>query len=271
MGYKNLIDTHLHTANSFDGNHSAMRMCEAAVKKSIRSVTFTDHCETDIYEKGNFGVAMTHAFVEAAKAKSAFVGTLLVNNGIELGQPSYDIETAEKIIARYDYDQVIGSIHNLRDRTDFYYVDEYINKDIDAILNEYFDEILKMIEWGNFDILAHLDYPIRYIVGVKKYPLDFSKFSGKVDEILKLLAEKNKALEINTSGLFMDMRDTLPNISFVKRFKELGGKYITVGSDSHYAEKICQGIETGYDIARKCGFDSVVIFEKRQPILLPLE
>ena len=271
MGYKNLIDTHLHTANSFDGNHSAMRMCEAAVKKSIRSVTFTDHCETDIYEKGNFGVAMTHAFVEAAKAKSAFVGTLLVNNGIELGQPSYDIETAEKIIARYDYDQVIGSIHNLRDRTDFYYVDEYINKDIDAILNEYFDEILKMIEWGNFDILAHLDYPIRYIVGVKKYPLDFSKFSGKVDEILKLLAEKNKALEINTSGLRQPLGRVLPGEDIVRRFKELGGEMVTVGSDAHFDYDVGAGVEEGMNIAKRCGFDSVTLFQHRTPIQIPIE
>ena len=69
----------------------------------------------------------------------------------------------------------------------------------------------------------------------------------------------------------MDMQDTLPNISFVKRYKKLGGRYITVGSDSHYANRVCQGIEQGLDIARAAGFDSVTVFEKRQPRLITIE
>ena len=149
--------------------------------------------------------------------------------------------------------------------------DEYINKDIDAILNEYFDEILKMIEWGNFDILAHLDYPIRYIVGVKKYPLDFSKFSGKVDEILKLLAEKNKALEINTSGLRQPLGRVLPGEDIVRRFKELGGEMVTVGSDAHFDYDVGAGVEEGMNIAKRCGFDSVTLFQHRTPIQIPIE
>ncbi|MDE5974345.1 MAG: histidinol phosphate phosphatase, partial [Eubacterium sp.] len=86
----------------------------------------------------------------------------------------------------------------------------------------------------------------------------------------ELLIRNNKALEINTSGLFMDMKDTLPNISYVKRFKALGGKYITVGSDSHYADKVLRGISTGYSLARAAGFDSITIFREHNPILIKI-
>ena len=49
------------------------------------------------------------------------------------------------------------------------------------------------------------------------------------------------------------------------------GKYITVGSDSHYANRVCQGINQGYDIARAAGFDYVTVYEKHQPKLITIE
>ncbi|MBQ7653868.1 MAG: histidinol-phosphatase HisJ family protein [Clostridia bacterium] len=271
MEYKNLLDMHIHTANSFDGHHSAMRMCEAAVKKGIRSVTFTDHCETDIFRQGNFQTAMTHSIVEAAKAKSAFTGTLLVNIGIELGQPCYDVETAEKIISGYEYDQIIGSVHNLRGEKDFYFIEDYKKINIEDTLNEYFDEILTMINWGNFDVLAHLDYPLRYAVGEQKVDVDMAKFSKKTDEILSLLVEKEISLEINTSGLRQAIGRTLPGVEILKRFRELGGSMITVGSDAHLEDHVGAGVEEAMTLAKECGFSCITLYQQRMPVQIPIK
>lgn len=271
MEFKNLLDAHIHTANSYDGHHSAMRMCEAAVKKGIRSLTFTDHCEVDIFKEGNFETAMKHSAVEAAKSKSAFTGVLLVNIGIELGQPCYDVETAERIISDFGYDQVIGSIHNLRGEKDFYFIEDYKKIDVYSTLNEYFDEILTMIEWGKFDVLAHLDYPLRYAVGEQKIDVDMSRFSKKTDEVLKLLAEKEIALEINTSGLRQAIGRTLPGVEMLRRYKQLGGKMISIGSDAHMEEHVGAGVEETMTIAKDCGFDCVTLFQKRLPVQIPIE
>lgn len=271
MQHKKLIDTHVHTANSFDGHHSAMRMCEAAVKKGIRSITFTDHCEVDAFEQGNFETSMKHSIVESAKAKSAFTGVLLVNIGVELGQPCYDAETADRIISDFKYDQVIGSVHNLRGEKDFYFIEDYKKIDVYATLNEYFDEILTMIEWGKFDVLAHLDYPLRYAVGEQKLDVDMTRLSGKTDEIFKLLIEKEIALEINTSGLRQAIGRTLPGVEMLKRFKELGGNMITVGSDAHMEDHVGSGIDEVMTMAKDCGFSCVTLFQKRLPVQIPIE
>ena len=69
----------------------------------------------------------------------------------------------------------------------------------------------------------------------------------------------------------MDMNDTLPNKKYIKKFHDMGGKYVTVGSDSHYFDKVCNNIDKGYDILKACGFDSFTIFEKRQPKLITIE
>ena len=116
-----------------------------------------------------------------------------------------------------------------------------------------------------------MTYPLRYIVGKYNIPVDLSKYKDKIDEALKLLAEKDTALEINTSGLRQKLNKTLPDENIVRRFKQLGGKMVTIGSDAHYAEHLGSGIETGMEIAKRCGFDCVTLFQSRHPFEIPIE
>lgn len=270
MAFKNILDMHVHTDNSFDGNHSAMFMCEAAEKAGLRSVTFTDHCEVDFYHERHFDRSDFHSYFEVSKAKSAFMGKLLVNAGIELGQPTYDVQTAEQIISRFNYDQVIGSIHNLRDMPDFCELN-YSDYDIYMLLDEYFDEELELAKWGKFDTLAHLTYPLRYMVGDQGYEVDLKRFEDKIDEILKNIIANGKALEINTSGYRQKLGRTMPDADIVKRYKQLGGELITLGSDSHFAEHVGAGIDRGMKLALDCGFNAVALFQSREPVLIPIE
>ena len=91
-----------------------------------------------------------------------------------------------------------------------------------------------------------------------------------VDEILKLCAEKDKALEINMGGLKYPINLPSPNVDTIKRYKELGGKLVSVGSDSHYAERIGFGIPRAYEIAREAGFKAVARFNERKVFEFPI-
>ena len=269
--FKTLIDMHTHTDNSFDGNHSPVYMCDAACNKGLRAIAFTDHCEVDAYYKDNGERNVRQAYFEIAKAKSAFVGKLLVLNGIELGQPAYDAATAEKILASQKFDVVIGSIHNLRNREDFYFIEDFSDIDIESTMKEYFAEILTMLQWGDIDILAHLTYPFRYMYAKNNIIEDINKYKPQVDEILKLAAEKDIALEINTAGLRQPINRLSPEKETVARFKELGGKLITIGSDAHYAQHIAVGFKDALSVAQEAGFSCITLFQKRQPVEIPIE
>ncbi len=270
MAYKNIMDQHVHTDNSFDGNHSIMYMCEKACEKGIKALAFTDHVEADCYYEEHYDKVAVQSYFEIMKAKCAFDGKLIVNAGIELGEACFNPEVANKIISERSYDFVVASIHNLRKEQDFCFFD-YSQYDVDGILNEYFDEELNLVEWGKFDSLAHLTYPLRYIQGEQKIPVDMSKFKKKTDAILSLLAEKDKALEINASGLFQKLKSTMPGEEIVRRYKELGGKLITIGSDAHYAQRIGNGVQTAMDLAVRCGFNSIALFKNRQPNEVPIK
>ncbi len=272
MAFKNIIDLHTHTDNSFDGNHSTMFLAETAYMKGLRAVAFTDHIEIDGFYRDRFDRTAIQSFFEIAKARSAFNGKLIVCIGAELGQAIYDKPVAEKLLDTMKYDFVIGAIHNLPNVQDFYYMD-FNDESIDymKMLEEYFEWVLKLAQWAGFDALAHLTYPLRYIVGNYGKPVDMSRFSGIIDEILLTLIKNKKALEINTAGLRKPIGETSPDESILKRYRELGGELITVGSDAHYAEHLGAGIDKAYELALKCGFDKVAVYQGRMPTLIPIE
>ncbi|MEG1179572.1 MAG: histidinol-phosphatase HisJ family protein [Oscillospiraceae bacterium] len=271
MSYNKLLDMHTHTDNSPDGEDALIYMCECAQSKGLRAIAFTDHCEVDAYKKEKSASKIaTQAYFETVKARRIYEGRLVICTGIELGQPTYDIETAEEIISRYKYDIILGSIHNLREKVDFYYLD-YTQEDIDALIRQYFTEELELANWSGFDSLAHLTYPLRYLSGNQNYHINLDRYSDYTDEILKALAHNGKALEINTSGLRQKLKDTMPNKNLLKRFKELGGEFVTIGSDSHKGEDIGSGIEQAMQMCVECGFNEIALYQNREPMMISIE
>lgn len=264
-----VCDSHTHTCHSPDGNEPIAAMCQAAQDAGLYAITITDHCECSEYFTGGYHQSVSKSYLETRNLASGWKGSLRIYAGIELGQPMQDCAVAEQILRGAAYDFVLGSIHNIRGHEDFYFLD-YQKEDANALMEAYLDEMLEMVEWGNFDSLAHLTYPLRYMVGEAGIPFDFSKMDGKVEKILRRLAEKKKALEINTSGLRQKIGVTLPDLSYVRRFRELGGEYVTLGSDAHSRKDVGAGIREGMKIAAEAGFTHYTIFENRIPKQIPL-
>mgnify|MGYP002516106401 FL=1 len=137
-------------------------------------------------------------------------------------------------------------------------------KEAEKLLYEYFNAIIEMLNWGNFDVLTHLTYPLRYFYSKSNLDIDLDKFKDQIDEILTLAAKKGKALEINTAALRQPLNKLSPEVDIIKRFKELGGKYVSVGSDAHYAEHLSADIDMAYSAALEAGFDSITFFQKHK-------
>lgn len=264
---------HTHTDNSFDGNHSAMYMCECAVMAGLRALAITDHVEIDLFAQGEYDRWARQSYFETAKARAAFSGRLTVFSGVELGEAIYDIPTAEALLDTLHYDFVIGSIHNLPGEEDFYFldVDNTTDEEIREILNEYFDEERKLAEWGKTDTIGHLTYPLRYICGEHGRKVDLRDYSEQIENVLRAIIRSGIALEINTSGLFQKIQSTLPGEEIVSLYRRLGGELITIGSDAHYGEHLGRGIRDGMALAERCGFRKLTIFQNREPIQIDME
>jgi histidinol-phosphatase (PHP family) len=81
---------------------------------------------------------------------------------------------------------------------------------------------------------------------------------------MKTVAEKGKGMEINTSGVDR-VGAFLPSLDFIKRFRELGGEIVTVGSDSHDEGRVGQYADGAIEIAKEV-FGYVCTFEGRKAI-----
>lgn len=270
MDFKNLLDMHVHTDSSPDGEHAPTLLCEYALRRGLRAIAFTDHCEVDAFYTEHYDRTIRQAFFEASKARAVFRGSIIVSIGVELGQAVQDIPLAEKIIGETNYDVILASVHSVRGMKDFYFLD-YKNCDVPALLEQYFNEVLETVEWGGFDVLTHLTYPLRYICGDCGIEVDLSHYSDKIDRILSGLAEKDKALEINTAGLRRKYGKLSPELEIIRRFRELGGKYITVGSDAHCVSELGGGLREGLAAAKQAGFAYVTLFESRTPIKIEIK
>lgn len=269
MKYRYISDCHVHSDCSRDGSDPTMMMCENASRLGLYALTMTDHCECNTYLTDEYDKSIRQSFFEAKKAATVFRGRLNVYAGIELGQPMQDLSAAKDALSACNFDFVLASVHNIRGMEDFYSLD-YDTVDVNHALNSYFDELLETIHWGKFDSLSHLTYPLRYITGEHNIPVDFERYSPKVDEILKALIQSNKALEVNTSGLRQKLGETLPPLSVLKRYFDLGGKYVTIGSDAHRWADVGAGVEEGLSLLQQAGFQQFTVFVNHVPQLLPI-
>ena len=269
MKYRFISDSHTHSECSFDGTDSVIMLCEQASALEMYSITITDHCECNEYFENNVRDDITRSLLQINKARAMYNDRLHVYTGIELGQPTQDTAAAKDALSLADYDFILGSLHHLRGEKDFYFL-SYTEDNVYKLLDRYYDELLELARQNLFDCMSHLDYPLRYIIGNSKINVDLKRYSERLDEVLETIIKNDKAIEINTSGLRQIIGRTLPDISVVKRFKELGGKYITIGSDAHRWGDIGSGIETGLDILTECGCTHFTVYEKHEPKLLPI-
>ncbi len=273
MKYKFISDSHTHSENSFDGHDSVIMICDRAANLGLYSITVTDHCECNEFygNKDHFDYrsAIANSIRDTAKAHALYHDRLKIYTGIELGQPTQDRKAAEEALSLTEYDFVLGSLHNLRGEQDFYFL-EYTPQNAPLLLERYFCELLELVQENCFDSLAHLSYPMRYIGAHPEITANMDYFKSELDEVLSTLAKNDRALEVNTSGLRQMMGKTLPDEDVIRRFRELGGKYVTLGSDAHRWGDVGAGIEDGLQLLLKCGFTHFTVFEKRQPKLLPI-
>ena len=264
MIYKNLSDCHNHSNISLDGKDSVTAMLDRAVELNLKYYTLTDHCECNTYTEKKYKVNTKRAYEEMQRVKSEYKDKLNFLMGIELGQPLQNLSAAKDALAGRDYDVVLGSLHNIESFDDFYFWGR-LNIDVYTALDQYFTELDEMIDWGGFDTLTHLTYPLRYIVGDCGINVDFSKYNDRVETVYKKLINKGIALEVNTSGLRQKIGETMPNRELLAMYRAMGGELVTVGSDAHSCQDLGKGIAEGFDILRSVGFDNFTVFIKRKP------
>ena len=173
-------------------------------------------------------------------------------------------ETFRRDVGAYPYDFVLGSVHFV-DGLDVYWKPYWEGKTVEEAERRYLEETLACVQRHDaFDVLAHLNFISKADAHPAPRPLPYETHWELVDEILRVLAVKGKGLEMNTSGVDR-CGGFLPTADFFRRFRELGGEIVTVGSDAHRCNRVGQYCGEAAGILNEI-FGYVCTFENRQPI-----
>lgn len=264
-----MADQHTHSHYSMDSENPIDKMCEAAVAQGLSELVITDHLDinsNDMLARLESPFDIDGSYTALCAAREKYKGVLKVGVGVELGQ-AHDIPAlAKEVLDTHSYDQVIGSVHNLRGMPDFYLMafHKITGRQCNLFLEQYFKELEEIVDLGYFDTLAHLTYPLRYFAE-GGHTMSLEPHMSIIKRIFEKLIAMGKALEVNTSGWRKDMGCTLPDYDILKLYYEMGGRLITVGSDAHYTEDIGSFIAKVYDDLKDIGFKTVCSFTNRMP------
>jgi len=268
----NIIDTHTHSDCSFDGENTPREMADKAVELGLLALTFTDHVDVNDYYGSMYRESELMPMGAAAipPLKDEYSDRLKIGFGAELGQFMHDRALAEKLIAEFGFDFVIGSTHNVRAHEDFYYL-SFRGNNPGELLRLYFEETLEMTRNADIDVIGHLTYPLRYITGRDGIEIDMREYTEIIQEICKSAAERGIGLEINTGGLRSPVYGKAdPGLEYAAMFRAAGGEIITIGSDAHRTGDLAAGFEDGAEIAKAAGFRHIAYFERRKPVFVKI-
>lgn len=259
-----LADYHMHSEFSFDGSETIENMARAAMQKNISEIAITDHVEL----AGGLDCLWIQneqkVFREIDKVRAG-TGNLVIRKGMELGNTHLEPDQANKICREFNGDFIIGSVHNLVEGRDVWYYD-FSNINCEEFFCEYLDAVMYVAEKSDYDVIGHITYPFKGIYQQKRYVPDFNKYKKQLQKIFEIVVNRGKGIEINTSGLRVDLRQTLPHRDILRLYRECGGTYITIGSDAHKAEEVGEGILQAVEEIRSLGYENITTYEKRKPI-----
>ena len=263
------FDYHLHNEISFDSEAKLLDQCEEALRKGLSEIALTNHYELDFVLQGkDAGIDFDAEEKLILEAKKAYEGRLSVLRGIEIGQPAYDLQAARELMAARPYDVVLGSMHNGLGGLDFYYMrsEDYTDDELRIIWLDYVNQLREVAELAEVDVLTHILYPLRYLDESRRYC--FNPTKEQFEPIFRALIQRGIALEINTAAV---RKGTFarpdPGLEFLKFYRELGGEYLTVGSDAHVAEDVGADHRDAFLLAREAGFRYMTRFCQREKIM----
>ncbi len=262
-------DFHIHSSFSGDSDTPMENMILKGMDLGLAKMCFTEHNDFDYPVTGSepdgfFEVNPDAYLYDFLKLREKYADRIALLFGVELGLQPHLSRRNAAFVKSHDYDFVIGSSHLCHGK-DPYRPSFYEGRPQEDAYREYFESILENLDaCSDFDVYGHLDYVVRY--GPKKDDgYSYALYRELFDKILTKLIHMGKGIELNTAGLAKGLREPNPCADVLRRYRELGGEIVTVGSDAHAPGQIAYAFGRASEILKSCGFRFYSIYEKRNP------
>ncbi len=243
------FDNHIHTEISADSEMIAEEALRQAEQRGV-GLVFTEHFDFGYpYDDLDF----TFSPEEYWKKYEPLRGERL-RLGVEVGMTKEAREENAKFLKRAPFDLVIGSIH-LVEGKDIYYPEFYEGRPKEETYRAYFAAMAEEAAAEDMDVLGHIDYIARK-APYENPELDYGSFRQEIDRVLKVVTERGIVLELNTRrlGSRQAMKELVP---IYRKYHEMGGRYVTIGSDSHDSAAVAMYFKEALEFAEALELEPV--------------
>ncbi len=261
MPYK--TDYHIHTTFS-DGKAPPEDYISSAISAGICEIGFSEHlslfCE---HQEWCMDPLETDTYIRHIQNLKKSAGSLLVKTGLEIDFIPGKEKEIGQFLDNLELDYRIGSVHYLGKTSVDSGKEFYEGKDIDELYNSYFDNVVRAVSSGLFDIIGHCD-----LVRIYNYKPSFDP-----EPLYRKLARAMKfcevTLELNTNGRNRPLADFYPDRRFLHIFNE-ENVAVCVNSDAHFPARVGQYFDEAYALLRSAGFTEMAVFSSRKRTMRPL-
>jgi len=255
------IDLHNHTTRCNHAKGSMESYIKRAIELEIDVYGFSEHAPMnfDSHYRLKFEEMDTYKD-DVLELKYKYKDDIKILLGYEV---DYLKGYMDKRVLNSKVDYLIGSVHFLKewgfDNPEF--IDEYKNRDIEQIWQEYFDAIEAMAKSNHFDIVGHLDL-IKVFNFIPKKDI-----RNIATNALKAIKKSNMVIELNSAGLRKPIKEIYPSPLLLELAYEMDIP-ITFSSDAHAIGQVGYKYKEAIALAKKIGYTKAVTFEQRQPQLI---
>lgn len=253
-------DYHVHSYYSDDSQCPMEDMVIKAIAIGLDEIAFTDHVDYGV--KTDLNCSYEAYFEEIKSMRKKYGKQITIRAGIEFGVQMHTISEFRSDAQNYDFDFIILSNHQV-DNKEFWNNAFQQGKTQQEFQKAYYDAILNVVmNYKDYSVLGHLDMIKRYDT-FGDYPDE--KIIDTVEKILRRVIADGKGIELNTSCYKYGLKDLTPSRRILQLYHDLGGKILTLGSDTHETVHLGDHIDEAKQILKNMGFREFCTFSKMQP------
>lgn len=229
-----------HTHSTYSDGRFLWSMCGAAEDAGLEAIGFADHCNVSPREDQRrakhalgFNLDITYERRRDAIETMRDRFDVDVYDAVEMDFDSRDEEAIADFLEEADFDYAVGSVHHLEGTN--VHVEPYFAKKDDAereaLVGEFYEEAVALLESELFEIAAHVDL-------VERNPALRGFATEDHYRAVAAAAERSRTvLELNAGRVLGEYGEFHPNPAFLEVLGEYDVEF-TLGSDGHSSAEV---------------------------------
>ena len=269
-----MFKTNYHSHSEFcDGTGKLEDYVKSAIERKFDLFGFSGHAPLPFKNDWTIPQNDLPAYLEETKRlKAVYKNDIDLKIGLEVDYIENTMSPSDQYYRDLGLDYIIGSIHLLPDTSTGKYLGvEYLKSEMEQLINdtfkgdarllvkEYYRLVRGMAEYGNFDIIGHLDV-------VKKTNIDSIYFTeteewykAEIDTTLECIADNKQILEVNTSQILNNPARIYPSPWILQKAKNHSIP-IMLNSDAHRPDRIDNYFEEAKLMIINSGYRELKVF-----------